>query len=328
MPKNNMPPNWEPPAPAWESYWEDRSEDLIAAYFGIQADDPAHLQSWTDTAFAGKHAPESVDHGAYTDVRGVRNHIYIAYWRHSAYQQWWQLNSAWWQSAERESEGVGYWREVVCMPFDRFETLHSTENNHGVAELADGFEGPIKEHGYPGGARDRIALSARSSLKNMDSVRSPLAAETTGKMRVRVIPPEYMCVIRSGQNWSACDSEEKQHYLNQLHPVLIVGMNFLRDNPEETSCYSMRFVDTKTKDWNNMEQSFGLGYATDIHAFEIWAKEHPTHLAIFGGFMRMVEMFGENMRLQLWHEVTVLPPEGCEFEYIGCHGQTGLLPYV
>ncbi len=141
-------------------------------------------------------------------------------------------------------------------------------------------------------------------------------------------PPEKMCVIRSGQNWSFCDDEEKAYYLENVHPVLLEGMRFLRDNPVATNCYSLRFVDKKDHDWGAVEQSFSLGYATDIYAFENWAKSHPTHLAITGSFMKMVETFGEEMRLRLWHEVSVLPKDDCEFEYIGCHPKTGLLSYA
>ncbi len=106
------------------------------------------------------------------------------------------------------------------------------------------------------------------------------------------------------------------------------GMRYLRDNPRETRCYSLRFVDSRDGAWGTVDRSFGLGFATDVHAFEKWAKSHPTHLAIFDGFLRMVETFGTDLRLRLWHEVTALPRDGCEFEYIGCHPHTGLLRYV
>ena len=74
-----------------------------------------------------------------------------------------------------------------------------------------------------------------------------------------------------------------------------------------------------------LDRTFGLGYGLDIYAFESWAKSHPTHVAIFDRFLEMAGTFGEAMRLKLWHEVSVMPPGGAEFEYIGCHNQTGLL---
>lgn len=329
MPRNNMPKGWEPPAPAWQSVWEDTRDPLVAGYFGIQAQQPTLLDSWAEQAFATQYAPFSVEQGSYRDQNQITNYLYIGYWRYSDYKKWWKLNSSWWGDEKRLADGVGYWREIMMIPFDRFETLHSTENPHGVSVSADGVDGPIKEHGYPGGARDRIPLSDSDNLKNIESVDVKLQAKLKdGGRRVVVIPPEKMCVIRSGQNWSLCDDLEKAYYLENVHPVLLKGMDYLRDNPEESNCYSMRFVDKKGSDWEGTEQSFGLGYATDIYVFENWAKSHPTHLAIFGGFMNMVETFGALMKLQLWHEVSVLPGDGCEFEYITCHPKTGLLSYA
>lgn len=331
MPRKNMPPEWTPPAPAWQSVWEDTNDPLIAGYFGIQADQPTLLDGWAASAFSADHGPAILEQGMYPDRNGIANYLYIGYWHQSEYRQWWanEYISGWWNDARRLKENVGYWREIIAMPFDRFETLHSTEIAHGVGVSADGIEGPIMEHGYPGGMRDRIALSEHHDLRNIESVSTPLKSNIKDSgARVMVVPPENLCVIRSGQNWSFCGDEEKNYYLNKVHPVLLEGMRFLRDNPIETNCYSLRFVDKKNDGWGGTEESFGLGYAADIYAFENWAKSHPTHLAIFGSFMKMVETFADQMKLRLWHEVTVLPGSGCEFEYIQCHPDTGLLGYT
>lgn len=329
MPRNNMPPNWDPPAPAWQSVWNNTDDPLIAAYFGIQSNQPTLLDQWADQAFTADNHPASIERGRYTDTKGITNHLYIAYWRRSHYQQWWQQNAPWWQHQQRLDDNIGLWREIIEMPFERFETLHSTESPHGIGVSADTMQGPIMEHGYPGGMRDRIALSDKEDLTNTDTVNTPLQAVISEQgRRVTVTPPQNMCVIRSGQNWSYCDENESRYYLDNVHPVLLEGMQYLRDNPVESHCYSLRFVDKCGPDWQVLTQSFGLGYATDIHAFENWAKSHPTHLAIFGNFLKMVDLFGENMKLRLWHEVCVLPAEGCEFEYINCHQHSGLLRYV
>ena len=331
MPRNNMPQSWEPPAPAWQSAWQDRQDPLVTGFFGIQAPGPGLLDAWALPAFSGLHAPFSVERGACVDQTGTANHIYICYWRKSAYEQWWALeaNSGWWRNGQRLTEGAGFWREVISMPFDRFETLHSTEGPHGVGVSADGMDGPILEHGYAGGMRDRIPLSDSDDLRGVPDIGTRLQAQVTDDgQRVLVKPPENFCVIRSGQNWGYCSPEQRAWYLTRLHPVLLEGMRFLRDNPRETNCYSLRFVEKKDEAWGATEQTFGLGYATDVHAFEQWAKSHPTHLAIFDGFLQMVETFGEDLSLRLWHEVTALPNHGCEFEYIACHSDTGLLGYA
>lgn len=331
MPRNNMPAGWDPPAPAWQSAWQDQETPLVTAVFGIQEENPASLDAWAAQSLSGVHAPFATERGAYVDRFGISNHLYVCYWRKPAYDQWWSLaaHSGWWRDGERVADQAGYWREIFTMPFDRLETLHSTTSPHGIGVSADQMDGPIMEHGYPGGMRDRIPKSEHSDLRNADGMAAPLDARSTdGGRRVVVTPPENMCVIRSGQNWGFCNSEQRGWYLEKLHPVLLEGMRYLRDNPQETNCYSLRFVDRKDDSWGAMDQSFGLGYATDVHAFEQWAKSHPTHLAIFDGFLQMVDTFGAELQLRLWHEVTALPREGCEFEYIGCHPGTGLLDYA
>ena len=331
MPRNNMPAGWEPPAPAWQSAWDDQDNPLVTGIFGIQNAKPTLLEAWAAGSLAGAHAPFATERGAYVDRLGVSNYLYVCYWHKPAYGRWWALeaNAGWWHDRERIVDRVGYWREIITMPFHRFETLHSTVRPHGIGVSADRMDGPIMEHGYAGGMRDRIPLSETSDLRNAAGMGARLDARTTdGGLRVVVTPPENMCVIRSGQNWGSCNPEQRRWYLEKLHPVLLEGMCYLRDNPRETNCYSLRFVDRKDASWGAMEQSFGLGFAMDVHAFEQWAKSHPTHVAIFDGFLKMVDTFGTDLQLRLWHEVTALPGRGCEFEYIGCHPDTGLLRYA
>ncbi len=309
----------------------DIDDPLVAGYFGIQATHPAKLEQWARPALIENDAPLAVEQGVFRDRRGNSNFLYVGYWRRSAYREWWAQhgNSGWWHDQRRLCEGVGYWREVVTMPFERFETLHSTKSPHGISVSADGMNGPIDEHAYPGAMRDRIHLSATRSLRNPDGLNTLMHSEASadGK-RVVIVPPENMCVIRSGQNWSLCDVREKAWYLEKVHPVLLEGMRFLSEHPTETNCYALRFVRKTDNSWHNVEQSFGLGYSADVYAFEHWAKSHPTHLAIFDSFLEMVEEFREAMQLRLWHEVTSVPGRGCEFEYLACHPQTGLLGYA
>ena len=41
----------------------------------------------------------------------------------------------------------------------------------------------------------------------------------------------------------------------------------------------------------------------------------------------MVREFGADLKLKLWHEVSVLPATQQTFEYINCRPETGLLAY-
>lgn len=331
MPRNNMPENWQPPAPAWQGQWPDSDDPMLVAYFGIQSDSPDHLAAWGERVFALADAPASLERARYSDSQGRQHYLFVAYWRRSVYVRWWQqpMVQGWWQSSQRIEDGIALWREVLTLPFDHFETLNSSQTPHGVSVTAAELQGPIEEHGYAGGMRDRIAISDQQPLRNEGEISDKLSSQQfdNGK-RVWVTPPTHCCVIRSGQNWGHCDAVQKAFYLQNVAPVLKQGMQYLQDNPKDSRCYSMRFATSLDPQWQPNQQSFGLGYAMDIHDFEQWAKSHPSHLAILEQFMAMVQEYGEDLLLKLWHEVLVIAPEGAEFEYINCPPETGLLRYT
>ncbi len=253
-----MPEGWVAPAPAWTNHWANENDPIVAGYFAAQGGDTGALDAWAAEALFGDDAPRQVEQGHFVDASGANNHLYIAYWRLSQYGGWWQLHRGWWEDKARESEPAAYWREILSMPLERTETLHSTAGLHGASLLADDTVGPIEEHGYAGGMRDRVPVSTTVDLR-------------------QTVPIDAT--------------------LETLQPVLKEGMRFLRDNPVETHCYSMRYVIKTDRQWQPLNESFGLGYATDIFAFEDWARSHPTHLAIFDNFMVMAGRFGENIQL-------------------------------
>jgi aldoxime dehydratase len=74
-----------------------------------------------------------------------------------------------------------------------------------------------------------------------------------------------------------------------------------------------------------LEKSFGLAWFDDLSNLERWAKTHPTHVAIFGGFMQYVQTLNFQVQLRLYHEIAVIPSEAQYFEYLNCHPGSGLL---
>lgn len=330
--RNNMPDGFEPPVPAWAADWSGGVTRLTSAFFGIQGSATSTWAQWTGGAlYAGENKPEIVEKATFVDKAGIANTVCIAYWRNDGYDAWWARDDVrgWWQNEKRVDEGSGYWREVFHVTPDRIETLHSSPNTHGIAELAGELEGPVDEHAYPGAARDRIPASGAESLSGKEAVQNDLAADVSddGK-RIVIKPPQNMCIIRSGQDWGYCDTEERNFYLTEVEPSLRAGMDYLRDNAVESRCLCMRLMRQVETDGRELEQTFGLGYGLDIYAFEEWAKSHPTHLKIFGQFMNHAEKFGADMQLRLWHEVSVIAGEDAEFEYVACHPETGLLSYA
>jgi len=327
MLKKNMPPNWQPPAPAWQSNWRQQ-EPLLVAYFAQQGASPEAIDGWAKKFLGSEAGALSIEQALYTDIEGVVNYIYISYWRQQDYLEWWLRAQQWWQQPARLEPGVGFWREVFAMPQDHFETLHSSPNTHGIGATTEDIEGPIDEHGYAGGMRDRIEILQGQDAKATVTPKQGLVASySADRRRVHVSLPENTCMIRSGQNWSACNTEQKQDYLLNVDPVLQKGMRYLRDNAQESGCYCMRLATKTDYEWQVVEQTFGLGYACDIYAFEDWAKSHPSHIAIFASFMQMAGRYGEDLQLQLWHEVAISPGQGSEAEYVNCHSNTGFLAH-
>lgn len=207
--------------------------------------------------------------------------------------------------------------------------MFNTDNvREGAAHVGKCMSAPIREHCYWGSMRDRIPLSQTDGLEGEKL--SPEERHTTVATTGRVVIPgrKNLAVIRSGQDWLSTTPEERKLYLETMHPVLVKGMDFLQDSGEEVGCYSCRFmeiVDAKTAKPDGIDRTFGLAYFDELASLEKWCKEHPTHLAIFGGFFQYVKTLENNVTLRVFHEVIVLQPEQQYFEYIGCHSGTGML---
>ncbi|ORY04977.1 aldoxime dehydratase [Clohesyomyces aquaticus] len=272
---------------------------------------------------------------AVVDKRGAFNIAVLAYWPNKESHASWEAGSgfgAWWESPEREAEGHGWFYEVLRPTVDRFETIFSNyEHPEGAANMQEKISEEIAEHGYWGSMRDRLAVAQNDKLEgqNWESAdeRSPEDSGGNKPKRVSVPGKKNLCVIRSGQDWSDTLPEERKLYLETMHPVLIQGMNFLRDEGRKIGCYDMNLwdvVDSKTYD-TNRERTFGLGYFDDLVSLEYWSKSHKTHVDIFGGFLVYAKKLDNVISLRLFHEVYVLQAGQQSFEYIGCHAKTGML---
>ena len=333
MPQINMPENWEPPYLSWSAEYAADVELIVIAYIAVQSkgESTAGFHDWFKGALSINHAPQIVDRAAYLDTERFNNEVYICYWTdYSDYHRWVSSDtvSLWWNHDTRQSGSSGYWWETLNIPMGRFETIFSSEDAAGAASTTDKFIGPIQEHAYWGAMRDRIPSSAANAFDNTTgSELSPVRGQDSIGKRLMVTPPENMCVIRSAQNWTECQGEELMIYLNDVHPVLKKGMEFIRDNSVETGCISCRFMDELTMEGKSQDKTFGQAYFLTMGHLEAWAKSHPTHLAIFGSFHQMVKKLNFELDLKLWHEVSVVSNQNEPFAYVNCHPNTGLLPF-
>jgi aldoxime dehydratase len=329
-----MPPEWNPPAPAWSASFAQRSAPVVMAYFGAQIESPALRDRGGRMRefFGGCDGPANYELAKYVDRRGFQTLLVSAYWTDpTGYQTWEQRSgfATWWNDPCRLNERYGYFREILSVSPERFETIFSRNCLVGIANTGGcPVVGPIREHNYWGSMRDRILASTHSELGSEYGESLPrLGSRSSLNQRLRVSVPENLAVIRSGQDWSDCVGLELDQYKGSLQPTLLEGMSYLREHPRETGCCEMRFADETNHDGLLLKRTFGLGYFLTLGHLEKWASTHPTHLAIFSKFLTMVAEHGRDLKLKLWHEVSVLPSSDQLFEYVNCHPETGLLPY-
>lgn len=323
-----LPEGHHPPFPAWTARFPPLTGQVVMAYFGVQGAEvinPSALQEVINR-FSLTDGPAHWDMASCTDEMGFHNLMAIAYWSSpEQFQNWKQssLFSEWWASPERENGEYGFFLEVVSPESDRFETIFSDKGApEGVACLGEGMSGQMIEHGYWGSARDRLPAAQQAQLEGSQKSQS---RKSLGK-RVVLSGRQNLCLIRSGQDWSDTREDERTKYITDVEPVLREGMHFLREQGHTVGCLSCRYmavIDSATN--GETEKTFGLAHFTDMAALELWAKSHPTHVAIFGEFMRYVKALNFNISLRLWHEIAVVPASAQHFEYINCHPKTGLL---
>lgn len=323
-----MPDGHRPPFPAWTTRFAAESESIVMACIGVQHQRYPAVSVMKVIAdyLSVPQGPAHWDLSSVVDADGYHNLVAIAYWHSTEQFRDWQEKSqflAWWQSPQREDEEYGYFMEVVTVRPPQIETIFSDKQTpEGAAHLADGMSDEITEHGYWGSARDRLPAAQCHTLEGSTEA---LIINHVGK-RTLISGHHNLCLIRSGQDWSMTQAEERVKYLTEVEPILREGMNFLRDQGHTAGCLSCRYMtllDPIT--YALTEKTFALAHFTDMRALEEWAKHHPTHVAIFDGFMRYVQALNFTVALKLWHEIVVVPAEAQHFEYINCHPGTGLL---
>jgi aliphatic aldoxime dehydratase len=328
------PSDYVPAVPAWVARFGPEVTRVVMGYFGVQfrgdagqataKDFMRRMYSWCVEA----DGPVNHETVQYCDEAGFGTMILVAYWGDVAAHGRWlaaEQRRQWWESEERDTDGVGYFREIFSPRSKHFETLFSSPDRfEGVARLTKAVSEEIFEHGYWGGARDRLPSTQTDGLEP-----GPVPALTcSGARRLHVTPQRQLALIRSGQDWTDTEADERKLYLDEVEPVLGQGMTFLRDSGRGIGCYSNRYVRHLDEAGHAQEKSFGMSLWRSLAHLEVWAGSHPTHLAIFGSFMRMVKATNFQPRLRLYHEVAVLAEDEQSFEYVNCHPRTGMLGTV
>ena len=319
--------DYVPPYPSMVARFGPLTKQVVMAYFGLQVHgetiggDANTKFKDIEAAFGKSGGPGHWDRARYVDEAGYLNVISIGYWDVPAdFDAWFDRHGATWTAANGTKPGFGSFTEVVRPTVERFETLFSSTVPEGIAVLASGFSDTVQEHAYWGGARDRLPLSQTDELAPSGA---PQVIEN-GLLRT-VVPHENLCLIRSGQDWSATEAEERRMYLDDVEPVLRAGMDFLRDEGWQIGCFSNRYMTVIDDAGRPVQKTFGLSWWRSLEALERWAQSHPTHVAIFGAAMKYLGELGPAAKLRLYHEVTVAAASEQQFKYFNCHPRTGML---
>ncbi len=303
------------------------------AYFGVQfrheKDRPLAFKAlaFLTTHFGRPGGPGHHALAHHVDGQGFQTLVATAYWDEPRqFQQWLDDPSlqAWWNDPARCQDGVGHFREILCPRVSHFETLFSTPGHgEGIGVLAEADSGEVREHSYWGSARDRLPAAQTDPLQAHGTPRAP---RPLPGCRVLVESHDHMALIRSGQDWTQTSGREREIYLAEVEPVLRQGMAFLSDAEGlAAGCYANRYLRHIDLAGRTLEKSFGMSFWRSLGHLERWAASHPTHLAIFGSFLKMVEALNFELKLRLFHEVAVVRQDEQRHEYLNCHPDTGLL---
>lgn len=318
-----VPDDYRPPYPSFVARTPESTRQVVMAYLGAQlpaAAAPGPLPDGLADALADPDGPSHHDRAmpVRPDGAAPADVVVAAYWDDPAeFDRWFDRHREPWLAGRGEG---GRWVEVIRPRVEEFETIFGARSRpEGVAVLAEGFSDRVREHGYWGGMRDRIPASQTDPLHDP----AGLEVQRDGD-RVRVLPRGSLCLIRSGQDWSDTGDEEREAYLEEIEPRLREGMEFLQRDGRGIGCLANRYLAVLDERGRPTERSYGLSWWRTLADLERWSESHPTHLAIFGSFGRMVAERGST-RLRLYHEVSVATPDEQWFEYAGCVEPTGLL---
>ena len=320
-----VPDDYAPPYPSFVARHKPEVARVVMAYFGVQTRGEAskaaeQALSWIVACFGQDGGPTHWDRARYIDEAGFTNVVTVAYWDdHAKFRDWFPAAREGWTG--KRADGFGTFIEVLHPAVEGYETLLSSLGRpEGVAVLAEGMSGEVQEHAYWGGMRDRIPNSQTSEMAPSGEI----SAVRDGA-RVRVMPSDNVCLIRSGQDWGDTEASERKMYLDDVEPVLREGMDFLRDSGRSIGCYANRYMNVVAADGTRTEKSYGMSWWKSLAALERWAESHPTHVRIFGAAMKYLSTLGPAAKLRLYHEVTVARADEAFFEYLNCHPQTGML---
>jgi aliphatic aldoxime dehydratase len=329
------PKGFEPVVQRWSVGFPNKCQAMCVSFYGVQgsARDTVYRSqffAWLQHVQDLSPAPTVVDHASFKDRSGLYTHIAALYWIDPDQRDRWAANphvADWWNSSERLDEGVGYFKECLTIPLERQETIYWQDYPGGLSRSPEVAVYPTPYCGYYGAMRDRLPLAAIDPLLPEIPDLPPRSQLSSRGSRWRVSTPNNLTVIRSAAFWGRCDPGQTEDYMRDLRAPLEHGMAYLRDNPGDTGCCSLRFQQSCDAGGAPFLETHALGYFLSLDRLEKWAERHSSHEAIFSAAIARYRKYGAANQLRTWHEVFVLPRDGQLIEYVNCAPETGLLGY-
>jgi aldoxime dehydratase len=325
----NQPEGHKAPVPRYSAAVQAK---VTVLFLGVQAKaatlPDAGLTEFLARIAADTAAPVYADQATYTDLQGYVNRVAALYWLDaSQFRAWLESPAvAAWRARMRGETSVGLWWEPVAVDARRMETITFAEFRRGFSGCpAMGLQS-TDHTGYWGAARDRIPGAADDPFAPTVAAAERCPVSSASYRCVQ--PPKNMCVIRSGVSWEKCDGEQLKDWRERIKPKLDAGMQYLRENPRDTGCFSLRQVESISPDGKKLAEAYSLGAFVSMGHLEAWSKDHPSHLAIYTSALAARKKYQEKLELHTYNEIFILEEDNPPFEYFNCHPQTGLLPFA
>jgi aldoxime dehydratase len=302
--------------------------ELVKIVFGVQFESisplsKSHIAHIIDNLIASE-GPQHFDRSTLVDALGYQNVLISAYWRSRTDYEAWQRNRApdWWYSGLVSTPDIGVFCETFVIDVRNTETTFSHPNPAGYGHLADSWSDPTDKHEYFGSARDRLPVSQSDSLE-VDGRAQVANFSADGKF-LEIVPYDNMCLLRSGQNWQNSPPAEFIAYEKRLKPSLEIAMRDLDVNGEAQGCEFNRYATMLAGETTLTNNTFSFSAWRSLAHLEKWTEKSPEHLEIFAKGIQHYKTFPE-ARLELWHEMYVLPANAQKYAYYNCNGRTGML---
>lgn len=329
------PKGFEPEVQRWSIGLPTKQTVYSVGIFGIQCRDPHEVKrsgfpQWMEQALDRPDGPTTHDHATHVDIEGQYTHIVTAYWVDQTKLASWSAAEdirRFWADPTKLNGPCGYFRELLTVPVDQQETIYWEDYRAALSKSDEVAFYPTPYCGYYGAMRDRIPAAGTEAL----AASVPRLLETpprnTRGARWSVRVPNNLAVIRSATYWGNCDEEQLADFQTSLRSPLEKGMDYLRTNPLESGCCSLRYQQTVGGDGRQADEAHALGFFLSLSHLEQWAEGHAAHHAIFTAAVKRYKKYHSRNQLRTWHEVYILPAAGQTFDYINCSPRTGLLPW-